>query len=64
MSPGFWFVGVFVVVCLFVLGDSVAGWGFAAGAGGLTECCGPLRRLRVRLRPCKIDLNPPVALCY
>ena len=24
----------------------------------------PLRKLRVRLWPCKIGLNPPVTLCY
>ena len=24
----------------------------------------PLQKLRVRLWPCKIDLNPPVTLCY
>ena len=27
-------------------------------------CYEPLQKLRVRLRPCKIDLNPPVTLCY
>ena len=30
----------------------------------LTKCFEPLQKLRVRLRPCKIDLNPPVTLCY
>ena len=29
-----------------------------------TKCYEPLQKLRVRLRPCKIDLNPPVTLCY
>ena len=28
----------------------------------LTKCYEPLQKLRVRLWPCKIDLNPPV-LC-
>ena len=54
------------MVYLFVLNGSFAGWGFAAGAGGggLTKCYEPLQKLRVRLRPCWVDLNPPVALCY
>ena len=30
----------------------------------LTKCYEPLQKLRVRLWPCKIDLNPPVTLCY
>ena len=30
----------------------------------LTKCYEPLQKLRVRLWPCKIDLNPPVVLCY
>ena len=34
---------------LVVLGDSLAGWGFTAGAEQITECCDPLQKLRVRL---------------
>ena len=30
----------------------------------LTKCYEPLQKLRVRLWPCKIDLNPLVTLCY
>ena len=30
----------------------------------LTKCYEPLQNLRVRLWPWKIDLNPPVTLCY
>ena len=30
----------------------------------LTKCYEPLQWLGVGLWPCKIDLNPPVALCY
>ena len=52
------------MVCLFVLDDSLAGWGFATRTEELTECYEPLRKLRVRLWPCKIDLDPPVTLCY
>ena len=34
------------------------------GSEELTKCYEPLQKLRVRLWPCKIDLNPPVTLCY
>ena len=41
------------MVCLFVLGDSLAGWGFTARAEELAAgCYEPLQKLRVRLWPC------------
>ena len=49
---------------LFVLDGPLAGWGFAAGTGGLTKCYEPLQKLRVRLSTCKTSLSPPVTLCY
>ena len=30
----------------------------------LAKCYEPLQKLRVRLWPCKIDLSPPVTVCY
>ena len=54
---------MFVVVCLFVLDDSLAGWGFATRTEGLTECYEPLRGLGVGLGSCGAGLGPPVALC-
>ena len=47
------------MIYLFVLDDSLL-----VRTEELTQCYEPLQKLRVRLRPCKIDLNPPVTLCY
>ena len=52
------------MIYLFVLDDSFAGWRFTTRTEELIKCYEPLHKLRVRLRPCKIDLNPPVTLCY
>ena len=52
------------MIYLFVLDDSFTSWRFTTRTEELTKCYEPLQRLRVGLRPCKIDLSPPVALCY
>ena len=52
------------MIYLFVLDDSFTSKRFTTRTEELTICYEPLQKLRVRLRPCKIDLNPPVTLCY
>ena len=52
------------MIYLFVLDDSFTSQRFTTRTEELTKCYEPLQKLRVRLRPCKIDLNPPVTLCY
>ena len=52
------------MIYLFVLDDSLTSKRFTTRTEELTKCYEPLQKLRVRLRPCKIDLNPPVTLCY
>ena len=52
------------MIYLFVLDDPFTSWRFTTRTEELTKCYEPLQKLRVRLRPCKIDLNPPVTLCY
>ena len=52
------------MICLFVLDDSLTGWRFTTRTEELTKCYEPLQKLRVRLWSFKIDLNPPVTLCY
>ena len=47
---------------LFVLDDSLTSERFTTRTEKVTKCCEPLQKLRVRLRPCKIDLNSPVIL--
>ena len=46
------------MIYLFVLGDSLTGWEFTAGAEELTECCGPLQVLGMRLWPCTKRFEP------
>ena len=52
------------MIYLFVLDDSFTSKRFTTRTEELTKCYEPLQKLRVRLRPCKIDLNLPVTLCY
>ena len=52
------------MIYLFVLDDSLTSYRFTTRTEELTECYEPLQKLRVRLWPCKIDLNPPVTLRY
>ena len=52
------------MIYLFVLDYSFTNKRFTTKTEELTKCYEPLQKLRVRLRPCKIDLNPPVTLCY
>ena len=52
------------MIYLFVLDDSLTSYRFTRRTEELAECYEPLQGLRVRLWPCKIDLNPPVTLCY
>ena len=52
------------MIYLFVLDDSLTSYRFTTRTEELTKCYEPLQKLRVRLWPCKIDLNPPVTLCY
>ena len=52
------------MICLFVLDDSLTSKRFTTRTEELTKCYEPLQKLRVRLWPCKIALNPPVTLCY
>ena len=52
------------MIYLFVLDDSLTSQRFTTRTEELTKCYEPLQKLRVRLWPCKIDLNPPVTLCY
>ena len=51
------------MIYLFVLDDSLTSLRFTTRTEELTKCYEPLQKLRVGLWPCKIDLNPPVALC-
>ena len=46
------------MIYLFVLDDSFTSWRFTTRTEELSKCYEPLQKLRVRLRPCKIDLNP------
>ena len=50
------------MIYLFVRHDSLTS--FTTRTELLTKCCEPLQKLRVRLRPCKIDSSPPVILYY
>ena len=52
------------MIHLFVLDDSLTSKRFTTRTEELIKCYEPLQKLRVRLWPCKIDLNPPVTLCY
>ena len=52
------------MIYLFVLDDSLTSKRFTTRSEELPKCYEPLQKLRVRLWPCKIDLNPPVTLCY
>ena len=52
------------MIYLFVLGDSLTSKRFTTRTEELTKCYETLQKLRVRLRPCKIDLSPPVTFCY
>ena len=52
------------MIYLFVLDDSLTSERFTTRTEELTKCYDSLQKLRVRLWPCKIDLNPPVTLCY
>ena len=52
------------MIYLFVLDDSLTSKRFTTRTEELTKCYEPLQKQRVRLWPCKIDLNPPVTLCY
>ena len=52
------------MIYLFVLDDSLTSLRFTTRTEELTKCNEPLQKLRVRLWPRKIDLNPPVTLCY
>ena len=52
------------MIYLFVLDDSLTSLRFITRTEELTKCYEPLQKLRVRLGPCKIDLNPPVTFCY
>ena len=38
VSPGFCFIRMFIMICLFVLDGSLAGWGFTTGTEELTKC--------------------------
>ena len=51
---------MFIIIYLFVLADSLTSYRFTTKTEELTKCYEPLQKLRVRLWPCKIDLNPPV----
>ena len=53
---------MFIVICLFVLDDSLTSLRFTTRTEKLTKCYEPLQKLRVRLWPYKIDLSPPVIL--
>ena len=48
------------MIYLFVLGDSLTSWRFTTRTEQLTKCLGPLKKLKVRLWPCKTILSPPV----
>ena len=70
---GFWSGNLFLIapfpdLCLLVLfenwTESVVSKVDSRRTEELTKCYEPLQKLRVRLWPCKIDLNPPVTLCY
>ena len=53
------------MIYLFVLDDTITSYRLIHHEiEELTKCHEPLQKLRVRLWPCKIDLNPPVTLCY
>ena len=52
------------MIYLFVLDDSFTSKRFITRTEELTKYYEPLQKMRVRLRPCKIDLKPPVPLCY
>ena len=52
------------MIYLFVLDDSLTSKRFTTRTEELTKCYEPLQKLRVRLWPFIIDLNPPVTLCY
>ena len=52
------------MIYLFVLDDSLTSKRFTTMTEQLTKCFEPLRKLRVRLGTCKIDLSPPVILYY
>ena len=51
------------MIYMFVLDDSLT-TRFTTRTKELTKYYEPLQKLRVRLWPCKIDLNPPVTLRY
>ena len=60
LSPRFRFIRMFIIIYLFVLGDSLTSERFTTRTEELTKCYEPLQKLRVRLGTCKIDLSPPV----
>ena len=51
------------MIYLLVLDDSLTSVRSTTRTEELTKCYEALQKLRVRLWPCKIDLNPPVTLC-
>ena len=52
------------MIYLLVLDDPLTSLRFTTRTEELTKCYEPLQKLRVRLWPCKIDLNPLVTLFY
>ena len=53
-----------VIMTLFHPDDSLTSKRIATRTEQLTKCCEALKKMRVRLGPCKIDLSTPVILHY
>ena len=52
------------MIYLFVLDDSLTSQRLTSRTEQLTKCFEPLRKLRVRLGPCKTGLSPPVIIYH
>ena len=48
------------MIYLSVLDDLLTSKRFTTRTEQLTKCCEPLKKMRVRLVPCKIDLSLPL----